>query len=154
MFREMRKKEREISEERARKILEQGDYGVLSVTGAEGYAYGVPLNYALVGDVLYFHCAKEGYKLDSIAENPQVSFCVVSKAQNLPEQFSMSYESAIGFGTIDTVEGEEKEAALFHLIEKYSSDYLEKGRNYVEKSGQRTAVLKLTLEHISGKAGH
>lgn len=154
MFRAMRKEARKIREERAYQMLENGDYGVLSMTGEEGYAYGVPLSYVLVGETLYFHCAREGYKLENIAHNPRVSFCVVGKAQRIPEKFSMKYESVIAFGKIVAVEGEEKREALLALIQKYSADYLEKGREYIAKSGGQTAVLKLAIEHISGKAGH
>ena len=35
-------------------------------SGEDGYAYGVPLNYVYVDNSIYFHCAKEGHKLDNI----------------------------------------------------------------------------------------
>ncbi len=52
-----------------------------------------------VGDVIYFHCAPEGHKLENLSGNNKVSFCVVGKTQVLPDKFATNYESVIVFGT-------------------------------------------------------
>jgi nitroimidazol reductase NimA-like FMN-containing flavoprotein (pyridoxamine 5'-phosphate oxidase superfamily) len=51
----------------ARGILNKGEYGVLSTVSAEGQPYGTPLNYCLIDDSIYFHCATEGHKLKNLA---------------------------------------------------------------------------------------
>ena len=43
-IREMRRKDREISEEEACQLLATGEYGVLSTVGSDGEPYGVPLS--------------------------------------------------------------------------------------------------------------
>ena len=45
MFRELRRKNQQLSETEARSILKNGTHGVLSVQGDDGYPYGVPMNY-------------------------------------------------------------------------------------------------------------
>lgn len=45
MFYEMRRKDRLLTEKEAREILSEGEYGVLSTMGENGYPYGVPVNY-------------------------------------------------------------------------------------------------------------
>ena len=75
MFKEMRRKERSIDNQQAIELLKKGQYGVLSTVGENGYAYGIPLNYAYHEGNIYFHCAAEGSKLDNIAYNNKVSFC-------------------------------------------------------------------------------
>ena len=66
MFREMRRHKQLLSEVVSREILERNTSGVLSLMGDDGYPYGVPLSYVLVGDKLFFHCAKAGHKIDAI----------------------------------------------------------------------------------------
>lgn len=152
MFQEMRRKDRKSDLSEAKELLKNGEYGVLSTAGENGYAYGVPLNYVYLNDSLYFHCATEGEKLKNILYNNKVSFCVVGKACILPEKFSTKYESVIVFGRANEVSDEEKKAALLELIHKYSSEYMEKGRDYMEKAFKVIKVIKIDVEHISGKA--
>jgi nitroimidazol reductase NimA-like FMN-containing flavoprotein (pyridoxamine 5'-phosphate oxidase superfamily) len=151
MFRNLRRDDRSLSPEEARDILQYGEYGVLSVMGTEGYPYGVPVNYVFKNDVLYIHSATEGHKLDSIRENDKVSFVVVGRTQVLPENFSMLYKSTIVFGRAVEIVGSEKQEALMALIDRFSSEFLEKGKKYVEGMQQNTAVLKIDIDHISGK---
>ncbi len=66
MFKEMRKKDREVLGEDIEKILTNGEYGVLATVGENGYPYTVPLSYVYQDNSIYFHCAKEGHKLDNI----------------------------------------------------------------------------------------
>lgn len=64
MFYEMRRKDRLLTEKEAKEILSEGEYGVLSTIGEDGYPYGVPVNYVYLNDSIYFHCAADvGHKL-------------------------------------------------------------------------------------------
>ena len=71
-MRKMRRSDRETTAEKAWEILENAEYMTLSMMGAEGVPYGVTLSFARVENALYFHCANEGYKLDSLRKNPAV----------------------------------------------------------------------------------
>ena len=71
-MRKMRRSDRATTAEKAWEILEKAEYMTLSMMGAEGVPYGVTLSFARVGESLYFHCANEGYKLDSLRKNPAV----------------------------------------------------------------------------------
>ena len=46
MNEKMRRKDRETTEERAYEILKNGEYGILTTIGADGYTDGVPVNFA------------------------------------------------------------------------------------------------------------
>ena len=76
-MRGMRNSKRKTTYEKARDILAQGIYGVLSCHCDDGLPYGVPLSYALSGNALYFHCALQGQKLDNLAHDDRVCFTVV-----------------------------------------------------------------------------
>jgi nitroimidazol reductase NimA-like FMN-containing flavoprotein (pyridoxamine 5'-phosphate oxidase superfamily) len=151
MFKEMRRKDRKIDNEQAIKLLENGEYGVFSTVGENGYAYGVPLNYVYHRGNIYFHCAAEGSKLDNITHNNKVSFCVVANTEPVPDKFSYRYESVIVFGQAVEVYDKEKEDILVAFIKKYFGKFNEKEKEYLEKNGIKAKVIKINIEHLTGK---
>jgi len=153
MFREMRRKKQLLSEAETIAILQSGTSGVLAVAGDEGYPYAVPLSYAYKDGRLFFHLAAEGHKLDGMARNDKVSFCVIDKDEVIQETFTTHYRSAIVFGRVRILsEDAEKRAALECLIEKYSPDYLAAGRQAITDSWDRVCVAEVRIEHMTGKA--
>ena len=153
VFRDVRRKDRMLNNERAMQLLQSGEYGFLAMCGKNGYGYGIPLNYVLEGKSIYFHCAPEGFKLESIRKNNLVSFCVVGRTQVLPGEFSTAYESALAFGRIACeLSEEERYKALDLLVAKYSSDFTDISQPYIRKLFHRTNILRLDMEHLSGKA--
>ncbi|MGD9567864.1 MAG: pyridoxamine 5'-phosphate oxidase family protein [Sedimentibacter sp.] len=152
MFREMRRKDKQLTNEKCNEILKNSEIGVLSTICENGYPYGVPLNYVYFNNSIYFHCAKIGQKLDNIKFNDKVSFCVTCDVELLPDKFDTNYKSVIIFGKAEEINEHEKEEALLELIKKYSSKFMEQGINYIEKSKGATLVYKINIEHITGKA--
>ena len=153
MFRKIRLTDRIVSGEKAIEIITKGSYGVLSTIGEDGYPYGVPLNYTYFDSCICFHCAQQGHKLENIDFNNKVSFCVVTKSDVLSNEFDTDYESAIAFGTATVVTGDsEKKDILLSVLNKYSADYLKAGNNYMKKYWDETKVIKMNIEHLSGKA--
>src|SRR4030042_3630275 len=92
MQRKIRRGDQAVSESKAREILLKGEYGILSTTSQDGQPYGVPLSYCCSEDVIYFHSAPEGHKLDNLGTNNKVSFCVVGKTEVLPAKLGTKYE--------------------------------------------------------------
>lgn len=148
----VRRKDREITTEKATAILDIAEYGVLSTVGNDGQPYGIPLNYVYKNNAIYFHCAIVGQKLGNIDYNPAVSFCVVGKTNVLPDKFATEYESTVVFGTAREVYDAERHMALVSLLEKYCSEYLQEGLEYIELNDKATKVFKIEIRHISGKA--
>ena len=154
MFRELRRKNQQLSETEARSILKNGTYGVLSVQGDDGYPYGVPMNYVYGDDAIYFHCAKECHKMESFQRSDKVSFCVVGEDEVIPEAFSTAYASVIVFGRASVVTDEkEKREALKLLAERFSPEYTKEGEAAIESSWNDVCVVRLKIEHAAGKAG-
>ncbi|MHB8789098.1 MAG: pyridoxamine 5'-phosphate oxidase family protein [Desulfobulbaceae bacterium] len=133
-------------------ILERGEYGILSTVSSNNEPYGVPLNYCLINECIYFHCAVEGRKLSNINKNSKVSFCVVGKTEILPDKFGTNYESCIVQGSVSESFGGEKQLALEGLLHKYSKNFISEGLKYIEKLNAKTRVFKISVESISGKA--
>ena len=151
-MKELRRKDRAVTEEDARILLRKADYGVLSTVDENGKPYGVPLNFCMIDKCLYFHSAVEGHKIDNIRQNISVSFCVVGKTELIPEQFGTKYESVIVSGEIEEVFDADKQLGLEGLLYKYSAEFFDKGLKYIESLREKTRVFKLTIHFLTGKA--
>ena len=152
MNREMRRKDRQMSDEAAVELLQHGEYGVLSTVDEEGQPYGVPVNYVYDGkNSIYFHGAKEGHKLDNLRIHPEVCFTVVGNHQVMDWKFSTAYESVIVFGVAEEVTEDEKYQALKMLAMKYSPNYMDKFEKDIDTSIIPTQVMKINVQHLTGK---
>lgn len=152
MFKEMRRKDRELEKEEIMELLKRGEYGILSTIGENGYPYGVPVNYVYIDNAIYFHCAVEGQKLDNLRNDNKVSFCIVGETCIVPEQFTTKYESVIIFGKANEIDENEKNVDLLEIINKYSKEHMEKGKQYIKNADKKVKVIKINIDHISGKA--
>ena len=152
MFREMRRKDKMKTYEEAVQILGECTNGVLSVTGDDGYPYGVPVSYIYHDGKIYFHCAGEGHKLDAIKADSRVSFTVVGADEIAPEKFTTMYKSVIAFGKASIIDTDEEKMAALNLIrEKYSGNFPKEGAAYIEKFWDKTTVVVIEIEHMTGK---
>ncbi len=152
MFAEMRRKDRALEQDEAEKLLTEGEYGILTVNGRNGYPHPVPMSYAFKDGVIWLHGAREGSKVDDIRVDARVSFTVVGATEVLPEKFSTNYRSVICYGEAVEVTGNEAEQALLALIEKYSPGFESEGRAYIGRAAAITMVLRLDIRHMTGKA--
>jgi len=153
-MREMRRKDRLISQEEAMEILKKGEYGILATVDEGGQPYGVPVSYVVLDGAVYFHATNAGgLKFDNITKNKKVSFTVVGNTQVLPDQFATLYESAIVFGEASVVEDEtERVAAFREFLPKYSPKFLEEGEAYILSAGPLALIVKIPINEISGKS--
>jgi len=153
VYKEIRRKDRALDNTSAYAVLKNSEYGVLSTVDKNNQPYGTPVSYVVVDHSIFIHSATEGHKLDNIMSNSRVSFCVVGKTELLPGKFSTRYESAIVFGTASIVDGEnQKREALKAFLAKYSPDYLEAGDEYINKLLNKVLVMKVSIDHITGKS--
>lgn len=118
----------------------------------DGQPYIVPLCFGYDGEALYVHCAKEGRKLDIIRKNNKVCFefdialGIIEAEQACG--WGMKYQSVMGTGTaqiLDDFEGMRK--ALDLLMAQYS----DREFTFSDEMLNRTAVIKIEIESLSGK---
>jgi nitroimidazol reductase NimA-like FMN-containing flavoprotein (pyridoxamine 5'-phosphate oxidase superfamily) len=151
-MKELRRKDRAISEEEAIALLNKAEYGVLSTVTENGEPYGVPLNFCFIDHCIYFHCAVEGQKIDNIKHNKSVSFCAVGNTEILPDKFGTKYESVVVSGEVEEVFDMNKQLALEGLLHKYSPEFVDKGMKYIEDLKEKTRVFKINIKKLTGKA--
>ena len=114
----------------------------------------VPLCFGYDGQALYFHCAREGRKLDILRKNNRVCFefdIVEGIVENVQAcSWGVRYQSVIGVGTAHLVETtDEKLQALAIIMKQYSQATF----TFPDDAVARTAVIKVAVEAISGKRG-
>ncbi len=172
MFRKIRRKEKQLTIEECTEILMKAEYGTLATMGSDGYPYAVPLNYVYHNGSIYFHCAIVGHKLDNIGNCSNVSFNVVTDVWVVPlipdgdlsepdlrfNGFDTNFNSVIIFGKAEEVFEEEKMDGLRALLKKFLNVkeynmYKEAGIRYIEKSLNRTKLIKIKIVHMTGKRG-
>ena len=151
MFSTMRRKDREVTGSVIEEILLQGEFGTLATISENGYPYTIPLSYVYYDKAIFFHCAKQGHKLNNIQHNNKVSFSIVTDVNLLPSEFVTNYKSVIAFGEASEVTGDGKEDALRKLIEKYSADFIREGNDYIQRAQDSTTVIKIDIHHLTGK---
>lgn len=149
----MRRKRQALSEAESLTTLQEATAGVLAVDGDEGYPYAVPLSYAYEDGKLYFHSAKTGHKLDAIARNDKASFCVIAEDHIIQETFTTHFRSAIAFGRVRVLtDPAERRHGLMCLAQKYSPDFIAQADSEIAGALERTAVLEMDIEEVTGKA--
>ena len=152
-FRKMRRFRQELSEKECVEILERNTSGVLALLGDGGYPYAVPLSYVYRGGSLYFHCAKNGHKLDAIEGCDKVSFCVIDQDRVIPEKYTTCFRSVIVFGRADVMTDEnEIRDAIERLAVKYApGDSRENRDAAIRREFGALCMVKIQVEHMTGK---
>ncbi|MBQ8830684.1 MAG: pyridoxamine 5'-phosphate oxidase family protein [Oscillospiraceae bacterium] len=152
MFRKMRRYTQQLPENEALEILVKGSSGTLALLGDEGYPYAVPMSYVYTDGKIYFHCAKEGHKLDAIKSCNKASFCIIAEDNVVAEEFTTYFKSVIAFGKIRILEDfSEMRRAIEILSDKYCPVGEDARNKEIEGSFNRLCMLEFTIEHVTGK---
>ena len=153
MFRPMRRSAQALGVDACREVLSRGTSGVLALLGDGGWPYAVPMSYAFDGEKLYFHCAREGHKLDAIRREARASFCVVDRDEVAPEEYTTYFRSVIAFGRVRVLEDEAQKRAAIELLARryFPQDSAENRRRAIERERTGLCMLEMDIEHMSGK---
>lgn len=151
--RPIRRKDRQLKDEAALALLDQGEYGILGLAELSGQPYPVPFSYIFKDGRIYCHSAREGRKIEIIKANPRACFVVVGSTRPVWDQGCATYyESVMVFGRVrEVTDDDEKHSALYSLSAKYLPGDLDKADDYIKHMFSRTLVLALEPETITGK---
>ena len=152
----MRRSDREIKDfDEIVRVMEKCDVCRLALHDTE-YPYILPLNFGMEVEgetiTLYFHGAPKGRKYELIAKDNRCSFEMDCSHRLVVDadicSCTMEYESVIGQGRIEMLPDEEKYRALCILMQHYHKEHFAFDKRVME----RTTVMKLTVEAVTGKA--
>ena len=154
----MRRKDREITDMRQilsiiskAKVLRLGLFD-------EEYPYIVPLHYgyeyAESRLFFYMHSAKEGHKLELIADNPRVCVELDCDAElisggEVPCMYGSTFASVIGRGIAEIVTDEKEKTKGLSLLMKHQTD---RDFAFTGEMAATVAVIRVTIIEFTAKA--
>ena len=153
MFRKMRRHGQQQSREVCEAVLNEQKRGVLAVHGEDGYPYAFPMNFVYKDGKIYFHCAKEGHKIDALRADDRVSFCVYDQGYQ-KDDWSFFVTSVVIFGRIRLIDDRDLsfEAARALGLKYYPT--AEGVDEELKKDFARVQMLELEIDHMTGKLVH
>lgn len=156
----MRRKDREVSStEDIIKIIEKCDVCRVAFSN-DNIPYIVPMNFGFeyIDEklMLYFHCAKQGRKLDMLAKNKFVGFemdCSHKFVHQSNDNYTMEYESVTGTGIIKIAEfGENEQDEKLRLLNLLMKQYTNKSDySFSDNSLNAVCILRLDVGEVCGK---
>jgi uncharacterized protein len=157
----MRRSDREISETEAiEEIIKKADVCRLALAN-DSTPYIVTMNFGYIKtprQILYFHCANTGRKLDMIRKNNFVCFEMDTDHQlfggemkdgTIGCSWGMTYKSVVGYGNISIISEKQAKKTGLDCIMKHYTDEME--FSYNEDILANTTVLRLEITEITGK---
>ncbi len=148
----MRRSEQEITKKAdIEAVIAEAEFCRLGLIDGD-QPYIVPLNFGYRDNVLYFHSAKEGKKMELIKRSPKV--CVefeantrIIKAEEACK-WATEYQSVIGFGTASIVDDLDEKREAFAVI---MAQYSDKEYQISDKAINGTAIVKVEIDEMTGK---
>jgi uncharacterized protein len=118
-------KSRVLSEpEEIRSIISRCQVCHVAMTDPNGKPYVLPFNFGFEEDVIYFHSAMHGKKIDILKTNPAlcVSFSTDLVLRYQHEEvacsYSMKYRSVLAYGTAEFVEDPDEKVKMMNILMK------------------------------------
>ena len=152
----MRRKDREVTDKKEiMGILDSCKTACIAMID-KGMPYVLPLSYGyeLNDDalVLYFHCAKEGRKLDILNANNNVCFTIFCEGEPIysetPCNSGYYYSSIVGNGTVEFIdEVHEKKHALNKMFLRQAGKNVE----FTDEQADTVCVFKIVSNTYTGK---
>jgi len=152
----LRKKEREIkSQKEIEEILQKGKFVSIALCrNNEPYVVSLNYGYDKAKNVLYFHCAKEGLKLDFIKENPNVCATVIEDLGYVKDECEQFYRSVVFWGKMSVVDDLQEKKYGIEILLKHLEDNPDKVRQKTlkdDKAYEDVGILRLDITEITGK---
>ena len=149
----MRRKDKEIKDPKIiQDILKENTICRIALSH-KNTPYIIPMNYGYDGEYIFLHCAPEGRKMDILKKNNRICFEITDsielKSAERACSFSTKYRSVIGFGSVITVSAPEEKSTGLQVIMKQQTG--RNGWSFADKDINNIAVLKITIDSISGK---
>lgn len=152
----MRRKDREITDlNRIAEIMQACQTASIAFGGNGPYV--IPMNFGFMLEngrfTLYMHGAREGEKVERIRQDARAAFSMFTNervygAGANGSEYTSSFDSVCGSGSIRILEGEEKVTGLSALMAHYAPG---KTFEFTEKQLERTCVMALEADAVTGK---
>lgn len=156
MFREMRRSRQQISDAECKKILHEEWRAALAVQGDDGYPYALPIDFYYAEDEgrIYFHCAKEGHKIDAMKRSDKVSFTTWTKGYIEEGHWEYTVHSVIVFGRVHEITDPEMIADRVRTFARKYYPSEEEITRVMDGHLKHLKLFAIDIEHMTGKIIH
>lgn len=156
MFREMRRRKQQRTDEECCELLKAEKRGVLALHGEDGYPYAIPMNFHFdeVERKLYFHCAREGHKIDAINADNKACFTVFNQGYRDEGDWAYHVTSVVAFGHITPVDDKQVAYDKARALGLKYYPTAEGVDDEMEKAFSRVLILCMDIDHMTGKIVH
>lgn len=151
-----RMKNHPLSEEQIHQLLERSQTGSLVTLNSDGTPYVTPIHFVYYKNAIFAHGLLKGKKLDNIANDPRVGFCVYEMDKLLlnpngkPCDTNTKYQSVIISGIAKLMDNiEEKSNVLKEIVKKYTPHLV--SSEIPNNMAKGTAVIRVDFLGITGK---
>ena len=148
----MRRKEKEISDKTIMESIISRSSVCRLALSEKGRPYIVPLCFGYKDNILYFHSAREGMKLDILRQNNKVciEFDIDHEIVEADDAcgWDMKYQSVIGFGKGSIIDDLEKKCKALDIIMQH---YSRSSYEFPDSKVKKTVIIKVEIEHMTGK---
>lgn len=115
--------------------------------------YAVTVNFGYADGAVFFHCAREGRKIECLRQNGLASFQAVAEHELVRQVkgcgYTTHYKSISGFGRArELTDPAEKAAALDVIMAQHDGPT----GQYPPEILERTAVVRIDVEEMTGKS--
>ena len=148
----MRRKEREITDRPTiESIIRESSVCRLALS-EDDKPYVVPLCFGYEDNVLYFHSARKGKKLDILKQNDKICFefdVVQGTVESAKAcEWDVNYRSVIGFGKASLIDDpESKRRAIDIIFQNYSG----RSAEYTDAAIKSAVIIKVEIDSMTGK---
>ena len=153
--RNLRRKDRELTQEECLYLIKHTSHAVMSTTDNSGTPYGVPVTPIWLNGKIYFHCSKMGgRKVDNLKQNAKVSLCYIGSGDISQKEFAVNFASVIVAGTAHEITNPaEIKRIQLEICKVHAPEAGEKAAEaYFGKTGGGITVWEITPTKISGKS--
>ena len=149
----MRRFKQQVAVEECISILQVEKRGVLSMIVEDGYPYGIPMDfyYDKEEDVIYFHGAGQGQKIDAIQACDKVCFTTWNTGFQTEGDWAWNVTSVVCFGRIELVKDQDKAIEKARIFGNKYYPSAEEVEVEIDKDMHRCQMLALHIEHMTGK---
>lgn len=154
MFREMRRKNQQVSEVDCKKLLLEEKRAAFSVLGDHGYPYTIPINfyYDEADGKIYFHGSKTGHKAQAISNCSKVCFTVWNQGYKKEGCWVWNATSVVIFGRAYIVQDP---SIVYDKLQKLTTKYYpsqeEVDKAMASPSMNHVQIFAIDIEHMTGK---
>jgi len=132
-------------------IINESTFCRLAIS-EKGRSYSAILFFGYDGSSLYFYGFPEGEKIDALRKNRRVCFELDSDGESIQSDRvchrNVRYKSVVGYGEARFIEDIDAKMRALEIIMR---NYSEQSFEYSEKEVEKTDVIRVDIETVTGK---